>query len=247
MESMPDEIIQLILSQMSNARHVASCSCVSKSWNNCIPFIPSLHFTRNVFDGIPQTQANAILSRMVTSAARLEELIIFCPFLVTNMASWLSLHSRTLRVLELRMDLASEDKPDGTALGCTELASGLEVLRLWSVILTKSPDWGTFASLQTLEIYGAEMNDDSLNKALDAFPNLIHLALLGCHGVNAIVIEMESLESCRLDFLGLGNRSVSIRSPRIRELEIQGFSWIHVDRDHCLARLCIAYSSGDQS
>ena len=247
MESVPDAIVQHILSQMNNARDIASCSCISKRWNECIPYIPSLYFPRSTFDVVSRSQADTTITRMVSAAARLEELVVYCPFSATSLESWLSLRSPTLRVLELRMDMATEDKPDGTRLDCIRLGKGLEVLKLWGVSLNKSPDWASFERLRNLEIIGAVMRDDALNNALRACPNLTDLALLGCDGVESAVIEMERLENCRLDFLAVGNCSLCLSSPMIRLLEIQGFSWIHVNKNHRLAHLSIAKNSGDQS
>lgn len=146
------------------------------------------------------------------------------------------------------MDLTPEDKPDGTRLTCIGLAKGLEVLKLWGVSLTSSPNWGAgdFIRLHTLEIVGAAMREDALNDALRACRNLTNLVLLGCDGVDSVVIEMVMLEKCRLDFLGVEG-SLSICSPRLRVLEIQGFSWVRVNGNHRLQHLSITKTSGDQS
>ncbi|KAK6156954.1 hypothetical protein DH2020_011202 [Rehmannia glutinosa] len=42
MESLPDAIVQHILSLMSNAKDVASCKCVSKRWKDSMPYLRSL-------------------------------------------------------------------------------------------------------------------------------------------------------------------------------------------------------------
>lgn len=144
-------------------------------------------------------------------------------------------------------NMDSDDKPETrNALDCIGLVKRLEVLKLWGVSMTKSPNWGDFMKLHTLEIVGAALNDDALSVALKACPNLTDLALLGCDGVESVVIEMESLERCRLDFLGPG-ASLIIRSPRIRVLDVQGFSWIRVDKNHQLERLSIGKNSGRSS
>ena len=111
----------------------------------------------------------------------------------------LSLRSATLRVLELQMDMASEDSPDGTWLDCIGLAKGLEDLKIWGVSLNMSTDWSTFSRLDNLEIVEADMTDDALKNTLQTCPNLTDLALLRCRGVNSIDIKMGKLENCRLE------------------------------------------------
>ncbi|KAJ6847052.1 F-box protein [Iris pallida] len=240
MESVPDAIVQHILSQMSNARDISSCICISRRWRDSAPFVPSLYFPRNAFDSLRRTaDAESVLARMVRSAVRLEHLVVYCPFPASSLAPLLSLRSPTLRSLELRLDSSDDSHLDSLAS-----AANLHSLKLWGVSLTKPPNWESFKSLRVLEIVGASMRDDALKHALLACPSLTDLALLGCDGVGSVEIKMQSLEKCRLDFLGPGNISLSLSSPALRALEIQGFSWVHVDGSHRLNSLCIAKNSG---
>ena len=167
-----------------------------------------------------------------------------CPFLTSNLASWLLLRSPTLCILELRMDMASEKSPDFLVwLHCT--GKELEGSQALGCLLNKSPDWGTFNRLHNREIVEADMTDDALKNTLQAFPNLTDSALLRCHGVASIDIKMEKLESCRLEFSGMANHSLSFSAPRIQVLDIKGFSWIHVEGNQRLTHICTAENSGD--
>ncbi|KAG6474253.1 F-box protein At1g10780-like [Zingiber officinale] len=249
MDSLPDAIVHHILCSLSNARDVAACSCVSRYWNEAVPYIPSLYFPRNSLDGA--AAADATIGRMVASAVCLQDLIVYCPFSSASLASWLDLRCGTLRSLELRMDgIASkpasggDDEAPANELECIGVARGLESLKLWGVSLTTSPNWNCFDKLRFLEIIGATLRDGALSDALHACPNLTDLALLSCNGVATLSIELERLENCRLDFLGPGNCSLHLSSPKLQILEIQGFSWIRVNQDHHIRRLCIAKSSG---
>ncbi|RRT48717.1 hypothetical protein BHE74_00005015, partial [Ensete ventricosum] len=251
MNSVPDEIVEHILSLLSSARDIAACTCVSKCWKEAVPYIPSLYFPRNSFDAVPRrADADATIGRMIAAAACLEELVIYCPFSVTALASWLALSCRSLRVLELRMDgvadkaAASDGEDPANELDCIGVVQGLETLKLWGVSLTRPPNWRSFERLRTLEIIGATLRDAALRDTVHACPNLTDLALLGCDGVGAVSIDLQRLERCRLDFLGPGNSSLHISSPRLEVLEIQGFSWIRVEQNHRIRRLCIAKNAG---
>ncbi|KAG0471599.1 hypothetical protein HPP92_016145 [Vanilla planifolia] len=247
MDVMPDAIIQQILSLMSNARDVASCSCVSKRWNDCVSYIPSLYFPRNAFYSI--SEADAIIGRMVSLAIHLDELVVYCPFSASSLVSWISLRRGSLRALELRMDSAEEkyscsNEGHSERVDCIGAANRLEALKLWGVSMIRSPKWVSFQRLRTLEIIGAALRDEALKDALKACPNLTDLALLACDGVNTVSIALEFLERCRLDFLGPGNCSLSLSSPRLQVLEIQGFSWVHINKNHKLRSLSIAKNTG---
>ncbi|XP_020573278.1 F-box protein At1g10780 [Phalaenopsis equestris] len=248
MDMLPDAIIQQILSHISNARDVAACSCVSKRWKDCVPYSPSLYFPRNAFHSV--SDADSTISRIISIVVHLEELVVYCPFSAPSLASWISLHNSSLRILELRMDSAVDKFFGGRAEGsggrvdCIGAAHNLETLKLWGVSLTKSPSWGVFKRLKTLEIIGAALCDDALKDAIKACPNLTDLALLACDGVTTVSIELEWLERCRLDFLGPGNCSLSVNSMRLQVLEIQGFSWVRVNKKHKLRSLCISKNTG---
>ncbi|XP_058089589.1 F-box protein At1g10780-like isoform X2 [Magnolia sinica] len=246
MEALPDAIIQYILSNMKNARDIASCTCVSKRWKESMPFIRSLYFPRNSFDD-NRTDPDSIVGRMISSTVCLEELIIYCPFSHSSLSSWLLMKSPSLRHLELRMDSISEKRisPEfPMKLDCIDSARGLETLKLWGVLIIQSPNWGLFQNLRSLEIVGARLKDNALMDAIRACPSLTNLALLGCDGVRSVSIELQHLEQCRLDFYGRGDCSLSLSSPKLQLLDVQGCCWIQVNGNHCLRNLSIANNAG---
>ncbi|KAG0482643.1 hypothetical protein HPP92_010727 [Vanilla planifolia] len=241
MDVLPDAIIQQILSELNNARDVASSSCVSKRWKNIIPFIPSLFFPRNAF--LSASNADAVIGRMVSLAICLEDLVVYCPFSAANLASWLTYRRCSLRFLELRMDSATQEG-HCSEVDCISVANRLEVLKLWGVSMTRSPNWDSFRRLRTLEIIGAALGDEAIKDTLKACPNLTDLALLACDGVSNFSLDLEWLERCRLDFLGPGNCSLCVDSPRLQVLEVQGFSWVRVDKNSKLRTLSISKNAG---
>ncbi|KAF8404112.1 hypothetical protein HHK36_008992 [Tetracentron sinense] len=248
MNSLPDAIVQYILSHMSYARDVAACTCVSKRWKESIPFIRSLYFPRNSFDDNTNgADPDTIVGQMISSVVGLEDLVVYCPFSSAGLASWLLSASRSLRHLELRMDNLSEKQArfeTPSKLDCIGIARALESLKLWGVLMIHSPKWGGFQSLRILEIVGARLEDAALSDAIRMCPNLTNLSLLGCDGVRTVSIELQQLEQCRLDFYGLGNCSLTLTSPKLQLLEVQGCSWIRVSQTHCLKNLSIANNAG---
>ncbi|XP_057464661.1 F-box protein At1g10780-like [Actinidia eriantha] len=248
MDSLPDAIVQYILSHTSNAKDVASCTCVSKRWKDSMPYLRSLYFPRNLNDKLTggDTTDN-IVKQMVSSMCQLEELVVYCPFTSVGLASWLSLTGPSLRYLELRMDNLVEQQPctdNPSKLDCIGAARNLESLKLWGVLMIHSPKWVFFQKLRNLEIVGARLENPALSVALQACPNLTHLSLLACEGLRSVSIELPQLEQCKLDFYGLGNCSLSIVSPKLEWLEVQGCSWIRVPETQCLRNLSIANNSG---
>ncbi|PSS02865.1 F-box protein [Actinidia chinensis var. chinensis] len=248
MDSLPDAIVQYILSHTSNAKDVASCTCVSKRWKDSMPYLRSLYFPRNLNDKLTggDTTDN-IVKQMVSSMCQLEELVVYCPFTSVGLASWLSLTGPSLRYLELRMDNLVEQQPctdKPSKLDCIGAARNLESLKLWGVLMIHSPKWVFFQKLRNLEIVGARLENPALSVALQACPNLTHLSLLACEGLRSVSIELHQLEQCKLDFYGLGNCSLSIVSPKLEWLEVQGCSWIRVPETQCLRNLSIANNSG---
>ncbi|GAA0185915.1 hypothetical protein LIER_33203 [Lithospermum erythrorhizon] len=248
METLPDAIVQYILSNISNAKDVASCNCVSKSWNDSMPYLKALYFPRSLFDNLnDRCTADAIISHMVSSVVRLEHLVVYCPFTAAGLAYWLQQSGMSLRVLELRLDnilerpLSSESP---SKVDCIGAAYNLECLRLWGVLMVSSPKWATFHRLKNLEIVGARMEDPALSSALQACPNLVSLSLLGCEGLKYVTIEMPYLKQCKLDFYGTGNCSLTVSAPNLEQLEVQGCSWIRVLYTQFLNNLCIANNSG---
>ncbi|KDP38880.1 hypothetical protein JCGZ_05037 [Jatropha curcas] len=248
MESLPDAIVQYILSHMKNAKDVAACNCVSKRWKDSLPYIKSLYFPRNSFDnhtGIDHP--DSIVWKMISSIVQLEELVVYSPFSGTGLASWLLLAGPSLKQLELRMDNLAEyhtclESP--SKLDCISAAKNLESLKLWGVLMTNSPMWDAFLNLQNLEIVGARLEDKALYAALQACPNLKNLLLLGCEGIRSVSIDLPHLEQCKLDFYGLGNCSLTLTCPKIEFLEVQGCSWIRVRETNCLKKLSISNNAG---
>ncbi|XP_059430474.1 F-box protein At1g10780 [Corylus avellana] len=246
MDSLPDALVQHILSYINNSKDVAVCNCVSKRWKDSLPYIRSLYFARNSFDNLSgQENPDNIVWKMISSIVRLEELVVYSPFSGVGLASWLSLLGPSLRHLELRMDnLVEHQVCNDSKLDCISAAKNLESLKLWGVLMTHSPKWDVFQNLWNLEIVGARLDDPSLSAALRGCPNLTNLLLLGCEGVRLVSIELPHLKQCKLDFYGLGNCQLSITSPKIEFLEVQGCSWIRVHETNCLKNLSIANNSG---
>ncbi|KAG8364081.1 hypothetical protein BUALT_Bualt19G0089200 [Buddleja alternifolia] len=248
MESLPDALVQYILSLMSNAKDVASCNCVSKRWKDSMPYLTSLFFPRNLFDNLTNgCTPDAIVSHMVSSVVKLEELVVYCPFSSSGLASWLSTAGPTLKSLELRLDNIIEHETFTeipSKLDCIRAAWNLESLKLWGVLMVFSPKWDVFFKLKNLEIVGARLEDHALTDALHACPNLTHLLLLGCEGLRSITIENPYLEQCKLDFFGGGNCTLTINSSKLESLEVQGCSLIRVRETRCLRNLSIANNAG---
>lgn len=249
MESLPDAILQYILSHIHNARDVAACNCVSKRWNDSMAYIKTLYFPRNSFDNpLGGESPDNIVKRMVSAVVRLEELVVYSPFSPSGLASWLSLVGLSLSQLELRMDnladnQASRESP--SKLDCIGAARNLESLKLWGVLMIHSPKWDVFQNLRTLEIIGARLEDPVLTVVLRSCPYLTRLLLLGCEGVRSISIDLPYLEQCKLDFYGLGNCSLSLTCPKIESLEVQGCSWIRVPETEHLRNLSLSNSAGN--
>ncbi|KAI3445649.1 hypothetical protein Pfo_002314 [Paulownia fortunei] len=248
MESLPDAIVQYILSLMSNAKDVASCNCVSKRWKDSMPYLRSLFFPRNLFDNLTNGNTpDAIVSQMVSSIVKLEELVVYCPFSSSGLATWLSIAGPSLKNLELRMDNIIEHQSFTeipSKLDCIRAAWNLESLKLWGVLMIQSPKWDVFHRLKNLEIVGASLKDYALSDALRACPNLTHLLLLGCEGLRSISIENPHIEQCKLDFFGAGNCSLMVNSLKLESLEVQGCSVIRVCETRCLKNLSISNNSG---
>ncbi|EOX97337.1 F-box/RNI-like superfamily protein isoform 2 [Theobroma cacao] len=248
MDSLPDAIVQYILSHLNNARDVAACNCVSKRWKESLPYLRSLYFPRNSFDShCGSDNPDSIVWKMLSMIVCLEELVVYSPFTSAGLALWLLLVHSSLKHLELRMDNITEyqaclDSP--SKLDCISAAKNLESLKLWGVLMVNPPKWDVFKNLQSLEIVGARLEDPAFSAALRACPNLTNLVLLGCEGVRSVSIELPYLEHCKLDFYGLGNCSLSLTCPKIEHLEVQGCSWIRVRETTCLRNLSIANNAG---
>ncbi|XP_076891485.1 F-box protein At1g10780-like [Bidens hawaiensis] len=248
MDSLPDAIVQYIISNLTNAKDVASCNCVSKKWKDSTPYITNLYFPRSVFDHLSNGQTpDTVVLQMISSLSRLEELVVYCRFTNIGLASWLLHTGTTLKSLELRMDdLVGQNTPtDGPSkLECIQAARNLESLKLWGVLMIHAPKWDVFEKLNVLEIVGAKLEDSVLTEALRSTPNLTHLVLLGCDGLRNVCIELLELKHSKLDFYGSGSCSLTLKAPKIEHLEIQGCSWIKVQETSCLKNLSIANSAG---
>ncbi|XP_010547646.1 PREDICTED: F-box protein At1g10780-like [Tarenaya hassleriana] len=248
MDYLPDALLQYTLSGITNARDIAMCNCVSKRWKESTEYVKTIYFPRNSFDNISGSDEDpdAIVLKMILSFARLEGLVVYSSFTSKGLESWLKHVGLSLRHLELRMDnLASFQAMEGPSkLDCIGVAKGLEILKLWGVLMVNPPKWDMFPSLHCLEIVGARVEDAALSNALGACPNLRNLLLLGCEGVKSISIELPFLEQCKLDFYGSGSSSLSLTCPRLESLEVQGCSWIRVPETRSLKNLSISNSAG---
>ncbi|KAE8719172.1 F-box protein [Hibiscus syriacus] len=215
MDYLPDAIVQYILSHFNNARDVAVCNCVSKRWKESLPYLKSLYFPRNSFDGYSGNDSpDVVVWKMLSEIVCLEELVVYSSFTISVLPNW-------------------------TALVQPRIWS------LWSVLMANPPKWDVFKNLESLEIVGARLEDPALSAALSACPNLTNLVLLGCEGVRSFSVALPYLEKCKLDFYGLGNCSLSLTCPKIELLEVQGCSWIRVRETTCLRKLSIANNTGN--
>ncbi|KAL8132364.1 hypothetical protein AgCh_008018 [Apium graveolens] len=248
MEDLPDALVQYIVSYMNNAKDVACCNSVSKRWKDSMPYLKSLYFPRNIFDNLSAGNTpDRVITQMVSSICRLETLIVYCPFTSVGLASWLLAQGAFIRNLELRMDCLADHQActeSPSKLDCLRAASNVESLRLWGVLMMQSPNWDSFLKLRSLEIVGARLEDAALADSLKACPNLTHLSLLGCEGLSSVSIELLQLQQCKLDFYGLGNCSLSLTSPKLESLEVQGCGWLRVPETKCLRTLCISNITG---
>ncbi|KAK9076423.1 hypothetical protein SSX86_004760 [Deinandra increscens subsp. villosa] len=246
MDSLPDAVVQYILSHLSNAKDVASCNCVSKKWKDSMPYIKSLYFPRSIFDHLLHGETpDSIVMKTLSSISRLEELVVYCRFTSTGLASWLLLVGPSLTKLELRMDdLVDQNVPinSPSKLECIQYARNLESLRLWAVSMVRAPKWDVFQKLKNLEIVGAKLEDSALTEALRSTPNLTHLVLLGCEGLRNVLIELCELKHAKLDFYG--SSSLTLKAPKIEYLEVQGCGWIRVRETNYLKNLSIANNAG---
>ncbi|XP_051132462.1 F-box protein At1g10780 [Andrographis paniculata] len=247
MESLPDAIVQHILSLISNARDVASCNCVSKRWKDSTPYLRSLFFSRGLFDRLSNGSGDtpdAVLCRMISYVVKLEELVVYCPFTSSSLASWLSSAGCSLSKLELRLDNISDHDEIPSKLDCLRAAGNLESLKLWGVLMVRAPKWDVFDRLKNLEIVGARLANAALSYALHACPNLTYLLLRGCEGLTTVLIDNPYLKQCKLDFFGAGDCSLEIESSKLELLEVQGCSYIRVPETSFLKDLSIANNSG---
>ncbi|KAF3434954.1 hypothetical protein FNV43_RR22041 [Rhamnella rubrinervis] len=156
MDSVPDAIFQYILSHINGARDVAVCSCVSKRWQDSLPYIRSLYFPRNSFDNHGRDSPDEVVRRMVSRIAKLEELVVYSPFSGAGLASWLLAAGSSLTHLELRMDNLTEQQAyneSTSKLDCISAAKNLKSLKLWGVLMTHSPSGKFSRNSGTLKLW----------------------------------------------------------------------------------------------
>ncbi|BAT86780.1 hypothetical protein LR48_Vigan09g271300 [Vigna angularis] len=248
MDSLPDAILQCILSRICNARDVACCNCVSKRWKESMLHIRTLYFPRNSLDNTSAGESpEEVVKRMVSTVVKLDHLIVYSPFSSSGLASWLSLVGLSLSQLELRLDNLADEQSyhEGPSkLDCIGAARNLKCLKLWGVLMSRSPEWDVFDNLRTLEMIGVRLEEPALVAVLQSCPYLRRFVLLGCEGVRSISIDLPYLEQCKLDFYGLGNCSLTLTSSKIVSLEVQGCSWIRVPESQHLKNLSISNSAG---
>jgi len=251
MDSLPDAILQCILSHICNARDVACCNCVSKRWKESMIYIKTLYFPRNSLENTSAGESpEEVVKRMVSTVVRLEHLTVYSPFSSSGLASWLSLVGLSLSQLELRLDNLAEEQSyhhqqSPSKLECIGAARNLKCLKLWGVLMPRFPKWDVFENLRTLEMVGVRLEESALIAVLQSCPYLRRFVLLGCEGVRTISIDLPYLEECKLDFYGLGNCSLTLTSSKIVSLEVQGCSWIRVPESQHLRNLSISNSAGN--
>ncbi|KAJ9556331.1 hypothetical protein OSB04_010945 [Centaurea solstitialis] len=182
MDSLADDVIQHIFSNLSNVKDLAHCLCVSKNFKRNITHHKTLCFPRGIFDNLkhPQTP-DRIVTQMVSSIPRLEELVVCCPFTSPALASWLLIVGSSLKNLELFVAYDHNNKFPNYNLDCIQGASrNLESLRLWRVTIAPTPKWEVFQKLRNLEINEAKLENSILTEALRVTPNLTRLVLRSC-------------------------------------------------------------------
>ncbi|PWA60461.1 F-box domain, Leucine-rich repeat domain, L domain-like protein [Artemisia annua] len=105
----------------TNPLHVASCNCISKKWKDSMPYITSIYFQRSIFDHLSNGQTpDNIISTIMSSSCRLEELVVYFPFTSAGLASWLLLVGSSLKNLELRMDNLADQNASNDSLAKLE-------------------------------------------------------------------------------------------------------------------------------
>ncbi|GAB2229719.1 hypothetical protein Droror1_Dr00013971 [Drosera rotundifolia] len=248
MDSLPNAMVELILSYVTHAKDLVLCSSVSDRFKAAMRYNPRLYFPRGIFDHLSgrAEESDRIIEKMIASVDRLEELVVYCPFTVTGLAAWLSIAGWSIRHLDLRIDNLSTGEVlhelSNQKLECINSVIDLESLKLWGVSMEQSLKWGVFQKLRSLQIVGLNAEDVALRDALKACPNLIRLKLLNCLGVTAIRVELEHLEELNLDFCGPANCSVLIDCPKLITLALQGFGWIMVRETKLLKSIAIMHN-----
>ncbi|GJT22622.1 protein arginine N-methyltransferase PRMT10 [Tanacetum coccineum] len=137
MDCLPEAVVQHILSTLRNAKDVASCNCVSKKWKDSMPYIASIYF-----------QPCGLLPAL---------------------ASWLLLVGSSLKSLELCMDNLAEQNASNDSLvklECIQAARNLESLRLWGVLIVRTPKWDVFQKPRNLQIVRAKLEGSVLTETL---------------------------------------------------------------------------------
>ncbi|KAJ9537403.1 hypothetical protein OSB04_030136 [Centaurea solstitialis] len=241
MDSLPDDVVQNILSKLSNANDVASCNSVSNRWRKLLTsYRKRLCFSRDIFENLkpPQTP-DSIMMQMVSSVSQLEQLVVSCRFTVEGLTSWLPVAGSSLKNLELRV--AHPPTKVRRILECINQATArnLEYIKLWHVMMTRIPKLDVFHKLRCLEICEVIMEDSVLMEALRATPHLTRLVLLDCKGLSSVQIELPELRHCQLETCYTSGCSITLRAPKLQHLKVRGLAWIRVDDTNCLKTFSI--------
>lgn len=241
MDSLPDDVVQYILSNLSYVKDLASCNCVSKKWKDLMSCHKSLCFPRVIFDNLtgPQTP-DSIMMKTVSSVSLLDELVVSCPFTSAGLASWLLIVGSSVKDLELNLAYDPNKSKDSLPkLECIQAARNLESLRLSNMVMAPTPKWDVFQKLRNLEIRGAKLEDSVLTEALRVTPNLTELVICYCKGLSTIRIELLELQRCRVYVHPRDSCSLTLRAPKIKYLVVQDCNWIRVHETDCLNFLSI--------
>ncbi|KAJ9537460.1 hypothetical protein OSB04_030193 [Centaurea solstitialis] len=241
MDSLPDDVVQHILSKLSNANDVASCNSVSNRWRkHLMSYRKSLCFSHGIFENLkpPQTP-DPIMMQMVSSVSQLEQLVVSCRFTLEGLTSWLPVAGSSLKSLELRV--AHPPTKVRRILECINQATArnLEYIKLWHVMMTRIPKLDVFHKLRCLEICEVIMEDSVLMEALRATPHLTRLVLLDCKGLSSVQIELPELRHCQLETCYTSGCSITLRAPKLQHLKVRGLAWIRVDDTNCLKTFSI--------
>ncbi|KAJ9537182.1 hypothetical protein OSB04_029915 [Centaurea solstitialis] len=226
LDPLPDDVVQHILSKLSNVKDVASCSCVSKKWKDLTSYRNSLCFPCDIFKNLKRPQTpDSIVIHMVSSVSRLEHLVLTCPLTIKGQSSVVG---SSLKNLELLVDQRRPSKARRILECINQAARNLEYLKLWRVKMTLTPKLDVFQKLHHLKIYEAIMEDTVFMEALRATPHLTRLEVVACKGLSSVRIELLELLYCRLYICPTVDCSITLRTPKLQRLKLRGWARIRV-------------------
>ncbi|KAJ9537462.1 hypothetical protein OSB04_030195 [Centaurea solstitialis] len=184
-----------------------------------------------------------VIKQMLQLATKMKHLYLETGFTIEGLASWLLVVGSSLKKLKLRV--AHAPTKVRMILECINQATArnLEYLKLWRVMMTRTPKLGVFHKLRDLSISEVVMEDSVLMEALRATPHLTRLELVGCKGLSSIRIELLELRHCQLHTCETAGCSVTLRTPKLQHLELSGWAWIRVHDTDCLKTFSIIESS----